>query len=46
MTPVEWAVVLGGLVTIIWINWYFFFAEKASAATVADEEGLSDDKPI
>jgi hypothetical protein len=32
VTPVEWAVVLAGTATITWINWYFFFAEKASAS--------------
>jgi Cu+-exporting ATPase len=38
MTPLDWAVVLGGLLTIAWINWYFFLAEKASA-TAADGAG-------
>jgi hypothetical protein len=28
MERVEWAVVLGGILTIAWINWYFFFAGK------------------
>ena len=28
----EWLVVLGGLAAIIWVNWYFFFAERSTAA--------------
>ena len=37
MTPVEWAVVLGGLLTIAWINWYFFLAERATATASTSE---------
>jgi plastocyanin domain-containing protein len=28
----EWLVLLGGLAAIIWVNWYFFFAERSIAA--------------
>lgn len=42
MTPVEWAVVAGGLLTIAWINWYFFLAEKASATAVAGAGGVQE----
>ncbi|HEY8175382.1 MAG TPA: cupredoxin domain-containing protein [Gemmatimonadaceae bacterium] len=28
----EWLVLLGGLAAIIWVNWYFFFAERSTAA--------------
>lgn len=38
MTPLDWAVVLGGLLTIGWINWYFFLAEKSSADASAEEK--------
>lgn len=34
MSTTDWVVVLGGVVAIGWVNWYFFFAER-SAATVA-----------
>ena len=42
MTPMEWAVVLGGLLTITWINWYFFLAEKATATAVAGAGGVQE----
>jgi hypothetical protein len=31
MTPTDWVVVLGGVVLIGWINWYFFLAERGGA---------------
>lgn len=31
MTAAEWAVVLGGLAAIVWVNWYFFLAERGVA---------------
>jgi len=42
MTPSEWAVVLGGILTIVWINWYFFLAERTSAAAVAGAGGVQE----
>ena len=42
MTPVEWAVVLGGVLTVAWINWYFFLAEKATATAVAGAGGVQE----
>jgi len=32
MTPVEWAVALGGVAAIAWVNWYFFLAERPAGA--------------
>ncbi len=29
MNRMDWAVIAGGLVTIAWINWYFFLARRA-----------------
>jgi len=31
MTGTEWLVVIGGIVLIAWINWYFFLAERPVA---------------
>lgn len=31
----EWVVVLAGLATIAWVNWYFFFAERKAVAAEA-----------
>lgn len=42
MTATEWAVVLAGFLTIGWINWYFFLAEKASATAVAGAGGVQE----
>lgn len=42
MTPLDWAVVLGGLLTIAWINWYFFFAEKSSSTATPVVGGVQE----
>jgi Cu+-exporting ATPase len=42
MTPLDWAVVLGGLLTIAWINWYFFLAAKASATAAEGAGGVQE----
>lgn len=42
MTSTEWAVVLGGVATIAWINWYFFLAEKATATAAAVAGGVQE----
>lgn len=42
MTPAEWAVVAGGMLTIAWINWYFFFAGKATATATAGAGGVQE----
>ena len=42
MTGMEWIVVLGGTLTIAWINWYFFLAEKATATAVAGAGGVQE----
>ena len=36
----DWLVLLGGIVAIAWVNWYFFLAGKGSgAAAVASAKG-------
>ena len=42
MTPVDWAVVLGGILTIAWINWYFFLAERSAATASAGAGGVQE----
>lgn len=42
MTPAEWAVVLLGTAAIAWINWYFFFAERASASAALGAGGVQE----
>jgi hypothetical protein len=29
MTSSQWLVLIGGIVAIVWVNWYFFFAEDS-----------------
>lgn len=35
MTPSSWLVLAGALAAIGWVNWYFFMAERVTAAAVA-----------
>lgn len=32
LTLIDWAVIAGGLAAIAWIGWYFFLADRGSAA--------------
>ena len=36
ITTADWTVILGGVAAILWVNWYFFFAERAIAAASGD----------
>jgi len=44
ITAVDWTVIVGGVAAIVWVNWYFFFAERATA--VAASPSVSSDAPI
>jgi plastocyanin domain-containing protein len=35
LSPTDWLVIAAGLGAIAWVNWYFFFAERASATAAA-----------
>lgn len=39
MNAVEWAVLFGGLAAIVWVNWYFFMAERAAAVAAPAHTG-------
>ena len=39
MSATEWLVVAGGVATIAWINWYFFLAERSTAAAAVAVAG-------
>jgi hypothetical protein len=28
MSIVDWLVIAGGLAAVLWVNWYFFFAQR------------------
>ena len=36
MTATDWMVVVGGIAAIVWVNWYFFLAERGAAKNSAD----------
>ncbi|MEO7966069.1 MAG: cupredoxin domain-containing protein [Gemmatimonadaceae bacterium] len=40
MTPADWGVLFGGVILSAWINWYFFFSEKAAVTASASAGGL------
>jgi Cu+-exporting ATPase len=35
MSTVDWVVLIAGVAAIVWVNWYFFFAERSSATAAA-----------
>lgn len=39
MTPADWAVLAAGAAAIGWVNWYFFLAERGSAAPAGEDAG-------
>ena len=38
ITAIDWTVILGGVAAILWVNWYFFFAERATAVATASAD--------
>jgi hypothetical protein len=32
MTAVDWLAIVGGTTALMWVNWYFFLAERTRAA--------------
>jgi plastocyanin domain-containing protein len=38
ITAADWTVILGGVTAILWVNWYFFFAERATAVATASAD--------
>ncbi len=42
MSATEWLVVLGGGAAIVWVNWYFFFAEHESERATLGAGGIHE----
>lgn len=42
MTPLDGLVIVAGLLTVAWINWYFFIAERRSATAVVGAGGVQE----
>ena len=38
ITAVDWTVILGGVAAILWVNWYFVFAERATTVATASTD--------
>jgi hypothetical protein len=43
MTATDWIVVVGGIAAIAWVNWYFFLAERGTAATMPDNARVNEE---
>jgi len=39
MTATDWIVVVGGIAAIVWVNWYFFLAERGPAVVASPVKG-------
>lgn len=42
VNPTDWIVIIAGLGAVAWVNWYFFFAERSTAAVSSDASGRQD----
>jgi plastocyanin domain-containing protein len=42
MQAVDVAVILAGIAAVLWVNWYFFFAERAAVAASAGAGSLQE----
>ena len=42
MSATEWIVIAGALAGIAWVNWYFFFAERATGSATLGAGGAQE----
>ena len=42
MTAVDWIVLVAGILVVVWINWYFFFAGQPAAHAATGTEGAQE----
>ena len=42
MSMMEWIVIIGGISSIAWINWYFFLARQPVSNAGIDGEGVQE----
>ena len=42
MTAVEWIVLVAGILAVVWINWYFFFAGRTAAQAAVESGGVQE----
>lgn len=36
MTPADWVVLVAGIASIGWVNWYFFLAQRSTVTAFAE----------
>ena len=42
LSPADWLVIAGALATILWVNWYFFLADRGAAVAAAGAGGAQE----
>jgi hypothetical protein len=42
MTTADWAVLVSGAAAIVWVNWYFFLAERGTATAAVSVTGVQE----
>lgn len=42
MSGIDWLVIGGGLAAVLWVNWYFFLAERSVAVATAAGGGAQE----
>jgi plastocyanin domain-containing protein len=42
MSVTDWLVIVAGLAAVVWVNWYFFFAERSAATAEVDGAGRQE----
>jgi plastocyanin domain-containing protein len=42
MSPGDWVVMLGGVAALAWVNWYFFLADRGTAAAAVSAGGVQE----
>ena len=42
MTALDWIVIAGGASAVLWVNWYFFLAERGAATAAAVTGGTQE----
>jgi plastocyanin domain-containing protein len=42
VSTTEWIVLIVGIAAIVWVNWYFFFAERSASTATAGAGGVQE----
>jgi plastocyanin domain-containing protein len=42
MSVADWLVITAGIAVVLWVNWYFFFADRSAATAHVDASGRQD----